>query len=115
MALQKTKTTHHGVDGDYWRILQLNCNYDRSDAVCTVVLYLNEAARNAGNSPVDSFQIDLAVDYHDGQYVNGDDAMKNISLKEAYKTLKQMAVDESTKPKDGQNADLAFFSDTVDV
>ena len=114
MALQKVKATQFGVEGSYWRILQLNMNYDRMDAVCTIGLYIDKASRNAGNSPVDSFQVDLAAEFHDGQYVNGDDAMKNISLKEAYKTLKQMATDEAAKLV-VVNVDLAFFSDAEDI
>ena len=114
MALQKNKTTNYGVDGNYWRIAQLNCNYDRVDAVCTVLLYIDEAGRIAGNQPVDSFQVDLSGEFHDGTYADGDDVMKNISLKEAYKALKQMAQDEDAKIED-KNDSLAFFADAVDV
>lgn len=114
MALQKTKATPFGIDGNYWRILQLNCNYDRIDAVCTVGLYIDEASRNAGNNPVDSFQTDLATEFHDTNYKDGDDAMKNISLKEAYKALRKMATEEDSKTE-GKNVNLAFFADAVDV
>ena len=118
MALQKSKTTQFGVPGDYWRILQLNCNYDRMDAVCTIGLYIDEASRNADNSPVDSFQVDLGGQFHNENYKDGEDAMKNISLKAAYKALKRMATDEAAKPDDpevSKNDDLAFFADAVDV
>ena len=117
MALQKNKSTAMGVNGTYHRILQLNCNYDRVDAVCTVGTYVDEAAREAGSTPIDSFQIDLADQFHNGNYKDGEDVMKNISLKEAYKALKKMAVDEAAKSDDddSKRADLAFFSDTEDV
>ena len=115
MALQKSKATIYGMPGDYWRIVQLNCNYDRVDAVCTIALYIDEASRDAGNNPLSHFKVDLAGQFHDGDYTDGDDVMKNISLKEAYKALKRMAVDEDAKSDDGKNAELAFFSDALDV
>ncbi len=114
MALQKVKSTQMGVDGDYHRVLQLNCNYDRLDAVCTVGVYVDEAARNAGSTPIDSFQIDLAGQFHNENYKDGEDAMKNISLKEAYKALKALAVVEAAKDEDKNDA-LAFYADAEDV
>jgi len=113
MALQKTKTTLYGIDGNYWRIVQLNCNYDRIDAVCTIALYIDEAAYIAGNNHIDSFQVDLAIEFHNGSYTDGDDIMKSISLKEAYKALKKMATDESNKLEDDDTKrnDLAWFAD----
>ena len=114
MALQKIKSTDMGVDGDYHRVLQLNCNYDRVDAVCTVGTYVDQAARDAGNTPITTFQVDLSAEFHDKNYTNGEDIMKNISLKEAYKALKQMAIAEDAK-EEGTNEALAFFADAVDV
>ncbi len=114
MALQKSKETQFGISGNYWRIGQLNCNYDRVDAVCTILLYVDEASRLAGNQPVDSFQIDLSGEFHDGTYGDGDDVMKNISLKEAYKALKTLAQDEDDKTEN-KNDNLAFFADAIDV
>jgi len=113
MALQKTKTTAYGIDGNYWRIVQLNCNYDRIDAVCTIALYIDEAAYIAGNSYIDSFQVDLAIEFHNGNYTDGDDIMKSISLKEAHKALKKMATDENNKAEDDDTKrnDLAWFAD----
>ncbi|MCK5604545.1 hypothetical protein KAR91_21835 [Candidatus Pacearchaeota archaeon] len=115
MALNKIKSTQMGVDGDYHRILQLNCNFDRLDAVCTVGTYVDEAARNAGSTPIATFQIDLADQFHNGNYNDGEDAMKNISLKEGYKALKKMAVDEAAKPVADRRDDLVFFADAEDV
>ena len=46
----------------------LNCNFDRLDAVCTVGTYVDEAARNAGSTPIATFQIDLADQFHNGNY-----------------------------------------------
>lgn len=115
MALQKSKSTPMGVSGNYHRVLQLNCNYDRLDAVCTVGVYVDEAARIAGSTPMDSFQVDLAGQFHNENYKDGEDAMKNISLKEAYKALKALAVTEDAKPVDVRNEALAFYADAVDV
>jgi len=43
--------------------------------------------------------------------------MKNISLKEAYKALKAMAVAEAakTKDEDGKSEKLVFYADAKDV
>lgn len=114
MALQKVKSTLMGVDGTYHRVLQLNCNYDRLDAVCTIGTYVDKVAREAGSTPVASFQVDLAGEFHNENYKDGEDVMKNISLKEAYKALKRMAVVEAAKEEDVNEA-LAFFADATDV
>ena len=117
MALQKIISTAMGVEGDYHRVLQLNCNYDRMDAVCTVGVYVSAAARNDGSTPIDSFQVDLSGQFHDENYKDGEDAMKNISRKEAYKALKAMAVAEAakTKDEDGKSEKLVFYADAKDV
>jgi hypothetical protein len=121
MALQKTKSTLIGIDGNYWRIVQLNCNYDRIDAVCTIGLYVDETTRNAGANPIHSFKVDLSSQFHDDTYTDGSDVMKNISLKEAYKALKDLAIAEEAKPEpvvdtdERKNDDLAFFNDALDV
>ena len=112
-AMKKAKTTQYGVTGNHWRIAQLNMNYDRPDAVCTILLYVDEAARDAGAQPIDSFQVDLSSDFHDGTYSDGDDVMKNVSLKEAYKSLKRLA--QAEEAKDEGNDALAFFADAEDV
>ena len=118
MALSKVKVTRFGVDANYHRVVQLNCNYDRLDAVCVIATYLNEAARLANESPIESFKLDLSGQFHNAHYTDAEDAMKNISLKEAYKALKQMALDEASKPNDPDspsNEELIFFSDAEDV
>ncbi len=115
MALQKDKRLYTDVDCEYHRIIQLNSNFDRLDAVCTVGTYVNKAASYVDGlsgkrkPPIESFQIDLAGQFHNKNYVDGDDAMKNISLKEAYKALKVMAAEEEADDA------LAFFADAVDV
>lgn len=113
MALQKTKSTNMGVDGNYWRIVQLNMNYDRLDAVCTVACYKDETVRNNGSQPLTQVQFDLSNSFHNDNYTNGEDTMKNISLKEAYKVLKSLAVTENAK-EERKDEDLAFFSDAID-
>ncbi len=115
MALRKDKYIDIDLSGDYHRILQLNCNYDRMDAVCTVGTYISQSSREGGGSPKLTFQVDLAGEFHNKNYQDGEDVMKNISLKEAYKALKKMAVDEAAKPEDERRDDLAFYADAVDV
>lgn len=114
MALQKNKTIK-GFIGNYWRIVQLNMNYDLQDAVMTVALYKDQTTRDADSSAViHSFQYDLSNSFHDENYSDGADVMKNISLKECYKVLKDLAITEEAKTED-KNEDLAYFSDASDV
>lgn len=114
MGLLKTKSTKYGVDASYHRIIQLNMNYDRLDAVVTLATYTNKDDRDAGANPIDQFQVDLSTEFHDDIYSNGEDVMKNVSLKEAYKALDRMAKAEALKTED-KNEELAFYSDAVEV
>ena len=58
MALKKAKT-NKGYEAEYWRIIQVNCNADRNDAVATFALYKDKATRIADpTAVVDSYQID---------------------------------------------------------
>ena len=45
MALKKTKQLPTAVSAEYWRIVQLNANFDRLDAVMTLALYTTQQAR----------------------------------------------------------------------
>jgi len=122
MALQKTKTIK-GYDASYWRILQLNCNFDRPDAVVTFGLYKDKATRETdAGAIVDQYQIDLASDLLGDVYANGEDTVKNIKLKEAYKVFKAKAIAEAAKevpetPEAGEARDeaLAWFADAEDA
>ena len=118
MGLQKTKTSKYGYACDYWRIVQMNMNYDRLDAVITVALYKSEADRNAGKASLQSYSTDIGSVVLPQNYSSGDDTMKNISLKEAYKALKTMAVAEAAKAgteEEPRDEELAFFADAVTV
>ena len=54
MALIK-KTNRKGFDCEYFRIIQVNCNADRKDAIATFALYKDKATRDGdANAVVDS-------------------------------------------------------------
>ena len=114
MGLVKNKTLPTSASGEYWRVVQVNMNYDRTDCVVTLVCYVDEDARNADAQPLTSVQLDLGDNFHDDEYSNGEDTMKNVSLKEVYKVLKSMSQTEDNKKED-KNADLAYFADATDV
>ncbi len=117
MALQKTKTVK-GYDANYWRIVQINTNFDRLDVNTTVALYKDEATRYADSGAViDQKSFLLGDEFAQGNYSNGVDKMKDITLKEAYKALKKLASDEAAKEDDDDTKknDLAWFSDCSDV
>lgn len=114
MALKKIKTLPSEISGEYWRVLQLNNNFDRQDSVIDVVLYVNDAARIAGATPIHSFQHALGAAFSE-RIFTGSDKVKNVKLAEAYKELKAQAQAEALKPEAEQNADLAFFADAIDA
>ena len=108
MGIIKNKTVK-GYVGSYWRIIQINCNFDRNDAVVTFGLYKDKETRNSDPSAViDSYSIDL------GEMLNlsGNDTVKNINISKAYITLKEKALEESQKEE--KDDSLAFFADAVD-
>jgi len=116
MALIKKKA-HKGFEGEYWRIIQINCNADRNDAVATFALYKDEATRLADATAVlDSFQVDLGEDFNDS-VINDDTKAKDKVKKSAYEALKTKALIESEKTDDAEETkdeSLAFFSDAID-
>lgn len=119
MSLIKNKS-HKGFTGEYHRIKQLNMHYDRLSAVVDVALYKDKATRDEDeNAVMETFKIDLGSYFHDKNYTNGEDVMKNVSLKEAYKALDVMAKEEEAKraklPEgESLNEDLTFFADAVE-
>lgn len=115
MALQKNKTSR-GHLCNYWRILQYSANFDRSDAVITFGLYKDAVTREADpNAVMESFTFDLGSGFHNLNYNNGQDTVKNIKLKEAYTFFKSLVVAEAAKPVEQQNTQLSFFSDAIDA
>jgi hypothetical protein len=120
MALKKVKTMDSGVIVEYYRVVQLNCNYDDFTANCTLAMYIDETARLAGNSPLGTLQINLANEFHNANYTDSGDVMKNISLKEAYKAIKNVLASESVKISEDEEyrspcLPLMFLVDAEDV
>ena len=126
MAFSKIKQMSTGNTGEYHRIVQLNCNYDRNDAVCTVQTYKDQIARDEGKATLgDDLKIDLKLNYHD-EVMKGDDTSRNTVLATAYKVLKEMAQVEADKPdtvkesdntvtNSDKNQSLAWWADAEDV
>jgi len=111
MALKKEKTLNTGAVADYWRIAQININYNRPDVIVTLEVYKSKADRLAGLSPFESVQFDI-VEFL--QSTATEEILKNITLQKAYTTIKKMANDELAKPPEIRNMALAWFADATD-
>ena len=110
MALIK-KTQRKGFDCEYFRIIQVNCNADRKDAIATFALYKDKATRDEdANAVVDSYQIDLGEDFNTKALENG--SMGDKMKASAYEVLKAKAVAEASKEEEVDEK-LSFFSDAV--
>jgi len=120
MALQKNKTVK-GFTGNYWKIIKLTQDFTKNRVDVIIVLYKDKATRdNDIFSHVHTFEHNLNDSFHSKSYSNGADTMKSISLKEAYKVLKTIAIAEQAKidtPVEGveANEQLAFFSGATNV
>lgn len=113
MALKKTKQIK-GYQAEYWRIIQLNSNFDRWDAIITLALYKDKATRDADPQSVfEALQFDLGSDFAEDIYDGQADKVKNIKLKEAYKIFHAKAEAEALKEEPDQS--LVFFADAVDI
>jgi len=117
MALKKAKT-NKGYEAEYWRIIQVNCNADRNDAVATFALYKDKATRIADpTAVVDSYQIDLGEEFND-KVLSDDSKVKDKIKKSAYEVLKAKAIIEDAK-EEGEEVQideaLAFFADAIEA
>ncbi len=112
MALKKTKTLPDGTSGEYWRIAQMNINFDRLDGVSTIELFGSKAIRDTGNTPMgEQEQRQLQLDYLDREITLKDDTvikMKDLIRREAYEAWKLSDLNEN---KEEQN----FFADALDI
>lgn len=43
----------------YWRVIEVNCNWERGNAHMTVLVYKNKVARNNGKQPLDTVAYDF--------------------------------------------------------
>lgn len=110
MALLKSKIIN-GVEYNYWRILQLNQNYDRKDAVVVLGLYKDKETRdNYPNAVAEEFQIDLGSDYHEEETTTKG-MLSNLTRQEAYKILLEKAVSADKEDETG----IAFFADAGNI
>jgi hypothetical protein len=96
MALQRSYELDTGVTADYWRITALSFStIDRAVSI-TVSLYLNEAAKTGGKTPVHAENRVFSGE----DYFAQDSALETTNIiAHAYTFLKT----------------LAFFSSAVDV
>jgi hypothetical protein len=84
MALQ-LKREIKGVECDYWRIIQINQNFNRKDCVITLGLYKDKETREKDETAIlFTLKVDLFEEYQLGEY-EGKDIIKNINLGKAYK------------------------------
>ena len=111
MALQQKKLLSSGIEIDYWRIVQMNMNYDRLDCVITLSGYLSKEARDNDSSAIDSIQIDLSTYFHEKE--GGELILKDLNRSRAYEVILELAELEIDK-EDG-NQDFAFFLESVEI
>ena len=122
MGLKKTKEVDNlGVNGDYWRNIQLNINFDSNDAVCTLQQYVSQVGRESGNNPLpqsvakplEGNFLDREVTLDGGEVIS----MRDLILREVYGAWNTIAVAEQAKidADEKGNADVAFFADASNV
>lgn len=122
MALQKTKEVDTmGVNGDYWRITQINTNFDRADAKTFMSLYVSGEGRVEGKHALgEDVNYKLSAKLLDREIVlDGKEVitLKDLIRREAYAAWKAIAKEEDQKGKNGEpkNEEMAFFADAKDV
>jgi len=114
MALEKKMETAAGVQGNYWRIIQHNMNYERLDAVVTLALYVSISHRFAGKASIfTSRTIDLGEEFLMSPFTNGVGIEEN--KRGAYLALKRKIVEEKKKPLKEQDQLILFFDGASDV
>lgn len=60
MAIIKALETNFGDSANYWRVVQINQNSDRTDFVVILAGYMDENARRSGKTPMNSVQFDFS-------------------------------------------------------
>jgi hypothetical protein len=82
MAFQKDFTLPSGIVGNYWKIEQKNDNVIRDDCVVTLLLYVSQAGRELGNTPLPhSVQLNFAPNDHPYRDLDLDDAFNQIDMR----------------------------------
>ena len=62
MPLSLNKNLGTGVSAGYFKLSNANFNALTGRCLAVISLYLNKAACDAGNQPVDQYQFDIALD-----------------------------------------------------
>jgi len=107
------KTQRKGFECEYFRVVQVNCNADRGDAVATFALYKDKATRDEdATAVIDSYQTDLGADFND-KVLSSEIDTKDVVKKSAYEALMVKATAEDLKEED-KDETLAFFKDATD-
>ena len=115
MALKKLMVTDKGTRGDYWRVVQLNMNFDRLDAVASFSLYMTREARVAGRSQMQNINIDLGEEFLKKQIAKNGDLGDESNKRTAYNALKRLVILEKQVSPEEQNPDILFFDGAEDV
>ena len=107
------KTQRKGFECEYFRVVQVNCNADRGDAVATFALYKDKKTRDEdATAVIDSYQTDLGADFND-KVLSSEIDTKDVVKKSAYEALMVKATAEDLKEED-KDETLAFFKDATD-
>lgn len=114
MALEKT-LPFMGFSANYWRIIRVTSDFERTFTEIRIALYKDEATRISNSAAIiDGRRLQLGNTYLNGTSAQAAQAAKDVALQEAYIALKFLAVIEAAKLAEDQDADLAFFSDATD-
>lgn len=121
MALKKQKQLDNtGLYGEYWRLIQVNINFDRLDGRFELVMYSDQEARDGGKNPLnESISREIGAEALNSPIiVNGVPMMLKDAIKARfYAVFMAKAVAEAAKRDDDESKDteVAFFSDAEGV
>ena len=62
MALEKVKSTVYGVDGNYWKVIEVTINLMQPYALIKVALFKDQATRQSGAQPLEIKAYDINSD-----------------------------------------------------
>ncbi len=121
MALKlKKQLDNTGLYGEYWRLVQVNINFDRLDGHFDLVMYSDQEARDAGKNPLnESISREIGAEALNSPIiVNGVPMMLKDAIKARfYAVFMAKAAAEAAKTEDDTTKDVevAFFADAETI
>lgn len=104
MALQKTHTSPSGVDGNYWKIMQLDVDYVSQSIECNLCLFKDSTQAEAGSSALTNVTYEWGATEFDSHFDSAAlDVVNQNPQERAYELIKTL-----TDPVD-------FTTGTTDV